>query len=954
MNSENKFHSNLSIFCLNIRSLRKHFDELNFYLNSLTEKFKIIILTEVWIKTGEEENYGLSGYNMLFQPRQENQAGGVVIYMDFELQFTHKEILLPTAEILHVCLDVVCNGLKYNLAILGIYRQCKFTFNKFKTDFENILKLSKDPTIIIGDVNICILKQKGSSLDYLNLINSYGFESCINTPTRIFKNSVSCIDHVLIRNSKSIKFEHNVKALGITDHYALNVFVNNVESNTDKRPKFCRFLNHDLLKRKFKSADWSLVLDALDVHSKVSNFYGIVNNCYNASYTLKKLNSKNRRRNEWASDNLISLVNRKNALFKTYSKNRNSENIKAEYKNLANLVTKKIKSAKLNFYSSELDSCGGDSRKYWNVLKKVLKYKKKNISKVRVDNVVVNVEGNECLIANVFNNYFSNIVSELKHKEFGEDIFLLDDNTYPVHLTSFSTNISEVTNTINSMKNKTSCGIDGLNILTIKENVDSFAPVLCNIFKASLMHGIVPEIFKTALVIPVFKTGDETEVSSYRPISLINSVAKVFEAIIKNKLLSYFEERSLFSINQYGFLPGRGTDLAINNHISQITSEHDKQKYTLALYLDLQKAFDVLDIDILIYKFRKYGIGGPALSWLMSFSKNRKQLVKINGQRSDTRVLSYGTAQGGILGPLNFLIYINDMLKLQLHSSLYAYADDTALVCSAYNRDTLCSRITSDLHKISTWLIDNKLLVNSSKSKCVMFFDCDKPKSDLCDRFKLMCHKHHCIYDCQCSSIEIVESVKYLGLIVDQHLKWNHHIQYIVKKLRKINYSLYYMRNFVKKEHLLRLYSSWFESTLRFGLIHYGGTYTTILNPIVMCQRHSLRIIFKIKRMDRVSHLFAEQGLLTVRELHVYCLLMYVHKYLFNYQIKEVERQTRSTQWISLCVPNFSKETSRHQLCYLAPKIYNQLIQYHGNDILFEKKPKFKMKALQYLSLMDE
>lgn len=187
-------------------------------------------------------------------------------------------------------------------------------------------------------------------------------------------------------------------------------------------------------------------------------------------------------------------------------------------------------------------------------------------------------------------------------------------------------------------------------------------------------------------------------------------------------LMFYFNAISFFSSSQFGFLPHKGTDLAVREHVGTITENVDKHKYTVALYLDFQKAFDVLDIDILICKFKKASIGGAALKWLSSFCRERKQVVKINNVLSDVLELQYGTAQGGVLGPLLFLVYINDLLNLNFYSFIFAYADDTTIVCSSCNRDSLKVQLGRDLEKISQWLIKNKLLINSSKLKCIMFF----------------------------------------------------------------------------------------------------------------------------------------------------------------------------------------------------------------------------------------
>ncbi|KAG8294046.1 hypothetical protein J6590_108172 [Homalodisca vitripennis] len=438
------------------------------------------------------------------------------------------------------------------------------------------------------------------------------------------------------------------------------------------------------------------------------------------------------------------------------------------------------------------------------------------------------------------------------------------------------------------MINKRSCGIDGIDILTVKNNIDIFLPILHHIFSKSLAQNVFPDTFKIACVIPIFKHGSKTEFSSYRPISLINTVAKIFETLIKNQLLDYLVSRSIFSPYQFGFLPNKGTDLAIQNHIQCIAESVDRNKFTAAVYLDFQKAFDLVEIDILMKRFETYGIAGNALAWLNSFCRKRKQLVKVNKYVSNTLELRHGVAQGGVLGPMMFNIFINELLKIKLNSKIFAYADDTAVVCSAYNKSRLRHLISSDLEKLSQWLSNNKLLINVSKSKCILFFDRNISCESLQKENKFYCHKHQCIYGCNCDVIEIVDNVKYLGLTIDRDLKWNVFINTLSTKLRKINYAIYHMRGFLKPNLLRQLYTSWFEGTLQYGIIHYGGTYESILIPIKNSQRFAVRNIYNLKKYDRISHLFKEDNILTFNQLYVYHCLNYIYKFLDSFDIKKM------------------------------------------------------------------
>lgn len=940
----------LDIFCLNIRSLRRNYDSLTIYLNGLVRQYKIIVLTEVWIKDGEEDRYQLQGYDTLLQPRSDNKAGGVVIYVDSDLHYTRRLVSLQTAEVINVVFEVTNSSLTYNISLYGIYRNCKYSFFSFKNEFETILQQSADPTIIIGDMNICTLHTRGSGEEYLNTIAAYGFESKINVATRVTDRSSSCLDHVLIRNSKHFQFESEVIELDITDHYALQVSISNC-IRTENKIKYCKIIDYEMLKRQLLLADWSPVIDNYEINMCVSQFYKIYNDCVLSSCYLKKLNSKVRKRNEWISNELIQIVNNKNKAFNEFKKNRNNVTLKNEYNRLAVIVKKRIRKEKLTYYSDLVRNCCGDSKKYWNVIRKIVRSKNPKLDVININGLMVNVENNEYAVANHFNEYFSNVVSNLKFDEFGSDMFFEEDVHYDILKSEFIINRDDIENCIRTMKNKKSSGVDGISILTIKNNLAVFVPLLHDIFVKSLQQGIVPTQFKTACVVPIYKSGSAAEVSSYRPISVISTIAKIFESVVKNNIMNYFTITNFFSNNQYGFLPDKGTDIAIYNHITDISKSVDSHKYTLAVYLDFQKAFDVLDINILIRKFKKCGLGGRALQWLQSFVNDRRQVVKVNGVTGDVRGLRHGTAQGGVLGPIVFLIYINDLLNIEFNSSVYAYADDTALVCSAYNRELLKRRINEDLSKISKWLIENKLLINSSKSKCVMFFDLADTKQSLQARFDLICHKHKCLYQCNCCNIEVVDHVKYLGLYIDKNLKWDHQAYYLNKKLRKINYSIYYLRKFIKNEYLKNIYTSWFESTMRYGIIHYGGTYPTIMRPIIMCQRHAVRNVFGVRRTHPVTHIFHNNNILNFNQIYLYSLLLFIYKYKNCFQLHQASRVTRSMHYTRIQLLNFVKEKCRNQCCYVGPREFNKLILHYGNELMFERKPKFKMKLRQYVRM---
>ncbi|KAG8337802.1 hypothetical protein J6590_108775 [Homalodisca vitripennis] len=488
-------------------------------------------------------------------------------------------------------------------------------------------------------------------------------------------------------------------------------------------------------------------------------------------------------------------------------------------------------------------------------------------------------------------------------------------------MSSINITPAHVCNIIRSMKNKKSSGIDSINIITIKKNIDIFVPLLCHIFNLSLQTGAFPAKLKTAVVIPVHKAGDKQEILNYRPISLLSCLSKILETHVKNNLMEYFMNNKLFSQNQFGFIPGKGTDLAIYQHVSEITKGIEKNQFIVGVYLDLARAFDFVDPYILVEKFKGYGLKGILLKWLASFSCDRRQVVRINGTMSNDCDLKYGIAQGGVLGPLMFVVYINDLLKLRIHSNIYSFADDTAIVCTGCSFDVLKFRLQKDLDSISHWLANNKLLINVNKTKCINF---SYRKLASTDVLKLICHKHSCVYCCKCDTIELVTNIKYLGLIIDSKLKWDLNIQSLNTKLRKINYLLYFTKKYIKSEYLKMLYISWFESSLRYGIVHWGGTYPTILMPLQLMQRFAVRNVCDMTRYESVSHMFMEIGILNLQQLYVFSVLMFTVKNREMFENKVFLRNTRASVTNTLAMPFYKREISRKQLNYKLLEIFNK------------------------------
>ena len=302
-----------------------------------------------------------------------------------------------------------------------------------------------------------------------------------------------------------------------------------------------------------------------------------------------------------------------------------------------------------------------------------------------------------------------------------------------------------------------------------------FKPVnYCQIVipKQILHTGIFPEHLKIARVLPLFKKDDQTIFSNYRPISLLPSFSKVVEKIIFNQLYEYFDSHKYFYSSQYGFRKCHSTEHAALELIDKIITDMDKGKIPINIYLDMSKAFDILDHRILIDKLKYYGITGTALDLFISYLSNRKQYVDFKGIKSNTLDIKSGVPQGSILGPLLFIIFINDFSKSSNLFDFIIYADDTSLSSTLNAFDTDTDNINRELEKINIWLNTNKLSLNVNKSK-FMIFHCPQRKINIP------------VLKINDTNIECVENFDLLGITLDQHMNWKTHISKLSNKISR-------------------------------------------------------------------------------------------------------------------------------------------------------------------------
>ena len=333
---------------------------------------------------------------------------------------------------------------------------------------------------------------------------------------------------------------------------------------------------------------------------------------------------------------------------------------------------------------------------------------------------------------------------------------------------------------------------------------------------------------KIAHVIPIFKTGNREECANYRPISLLSNFNRIFEKILYSRIFSFFQKYNILNFHQYGFRPKHSTAMAVYDILETKLKNKDKGKYSCAVYLDLSKAFDTVDRSLLLKKLENYGIRGIPLELFKSYLSDRKQCTIINGTLSELLCIDLGVPQGSNLGPLLFLIYINDLPGA---SSLITklFADDTCLLFSADSVGRLQNIANREINKIVYWMAANKLTLNHSKTKFMVI-----TKNGRYASMNIHINGHQ---------IEQVNSMKYLGITIDASLNWREQIKIVEGNLSQASGIISKMRHYVNFTCLKAFYYAKVFSYLQYAILAWGGCNDSRLHRINVIHNNIVRLM---------------------------------------------------------------------------------------------------------------
>ena len=368
---------------------------------------------------------------------------------------------------------------------------------------------------------------------------------------------------------------------------------------------------------------------------------------------------------------------------------------------------------------------------------------------------------------------------------------------------------------------------------------------------------------KLAKVVPIFKKGQKDSMNNYRPISLLPSLSKILERLVYTRTFKFINNCNVLFDSQFGFRKKHTTTHALLTFIDKVAHAIDDVSHTVGVFLDFSKAFDTINHNILLYKLCHYGIRGIALEWFRDYLSNRKQFVNINGHESHSKLISCGVPQGSILGPLLFILYINDLQNSSQILSFIFFADDSNLFLSHRDPHTLIDTMNNELKLVQAWIHANKLSLNVDKTHYMLFSNSLKllPNHIMINGINLL----------------QVEYTKFLGLYIDNDLSWKSHINYLSKLLSRNTGILNKLKYYFPTNIVLSIYSTLISPYLNYGSLAWGNCTKVLLDKLFLIQKRAIRNVNHAGYLSHTNDLFRNNNILKITDLFVYNIGIFMY-----------------------------------------------------------------------------
>ena len=726
--NENKF----SLMHWNIRSVPCHYLDLEALLETSKFHFQFICISETWFTDSNYSIFPLNGYNCVDVHRTNRSGGGVAIYINERISFTERKEYYRCddhIECLFIEIDKKVFSMSKNVIIGVIYRPPGTNLKDYtKTLSEILVPLDRENKIcyLSGDFNIDLFKSDvhAGTSEYLEIMYSHSFLPMINRPTRITSKTATLIDNIFFNNAfLDINYSSGILFNSTSDHFPIFHILDDTnipeqEQRIIKR-NYCQRNQNNFIEALTK-IDWSLLYTLNNAQFAYDLFHQNICALFDKCFPKLCIKPGYKTRKSWLSDELKDKIKRKNKLFITSRKYPTLSN-EIEYKIYKKQLDHLLKIAEKEYYQELFEKHKCDLKKSWQLIKRLINKKKsrpiQSLFKHNDKDITDPLE-----IAEHFNNFFVNIEPFTAAKiprSLNDPSHYMKGNYIESFYTTPVTQ-EELDLIIRNLKDSSN-GWDELNAQVIKSARFFLIDPLVFICNLSITTGVFPDQLKIAKVIPLYKSEDPKIFSNYRPVSVLPVISKILERIMYNRLIKYLNDNKILYAFQFGFRKNHSAAMALVTLVDKISKALEGGEFAIGLFLDFSKAFDTINYDILFMKLFHYGIRGCALDWFKSYLTNRKQYVCYNNICSSSKSIVCGVPQGSILGPLLFLIYVNDIAYVSEHLFTVMFADDTNALVTHKDLTILIDRCNSEMSKITDWVNSNKLSLNVKKTQYMLF-----------------------------------------------------------------------------------------------------------------------------------------------------------------------------------------------------------------------------------------
>lgn len=917
-------------------------DEVKLLISN--RKVDILCVSETWLLPNIPNQFiDISNYN-IFRYDQ-GHGGGTCIYVREDLVVTSINFDIPRTDgVEDIWLNVQCRKLP-SIIIGSIYRHphsSNSTFDYLLDVFRSVCIRNK-PIFILGDLNDDLLTPN-SKLS--KILKTTKLCQLINNPTRITPRSSTLLD-VIITNKTSMVISSDVTPCEIADHELISVHVNIRKPKRQPEIKTFRSLKHysqDMFCNSILDnvPNLNIILETDDVNRQVEVFNNVFNTCLNecAPVVTKEIR---RPYAPWITDDIHSAMDVRNDLQKRLKKDRYNILLQDEYKREKKRVKSLIHNSKSNYTKEKIHNCKGNTKDTWKVIKKIIPNRPNTKQCIFEDS---NLKANE------FNDFFANVgrnthekAQEMLNDDETLDILpftqIIDANMQPFRPQPVT--VETVILTVKDLNNSNSFGSDGIPTRFIKDSLFVIAFYVTVIINTSIVTGIYPTIWKYSHVTPLLKNGDINDPSNFRPISLLSILSKVLEKIVAGQLVLHLENKKLLSNTQHGFRRNLSTETALMKVTEEIYKNMDNREISLLILCDLSKAFDSVSHEVLIRKCSELYIDK---FWFQDYLKDRTQSVCIDNITSTVTNVKYGVPQGSILGPILFLIYVNDISTIMDDCKLIQYADDSQFVLSddIENLPELVKKAEHLLSKVKNYFCNIGLLMNAKKTQC-MFIGTHQNISRVPDDIRIKCGNEN-IVPCH--------HVKNLGVHMDRHLTFDVHIDEVCKKVTGILMYISRMSGNFDTQTRTQIVQALALSTINYCSKIWGMANNTQIQRVQKLQNFAAKVaIGGARKYDHVTPIISKLKWLKIKEKCEYdiCIAVFnvlrrnLPEWLFTFPTvnQALEHSIITRQGNYLFVQRTKTDIGLRSFKIKGPLLWNQLPKYL-TDIVNSNAFKIRLK----------